>query len=146
VEVVIVGDGPQKRNIIKYIAENKLQDKVQMLGFVENPEELIPNFDVVVLPSEHEALGTSLLEAQACEVPVIGSHVGGISECILDGKTGFLFEPYNIEDLKEKIKFLMNNPQIKEKMGKQARSWILKNFTLEQMVEKPERLYKSLVL
>ena len=146
VEVVIVGDGPQKKNIIKYIVENKLQDKVQMLGFVENPEELIPTFDVVVLPSEHEALGTALLEAQACGVPVIGSNVGGISECILDGKTGFLFEPYNIEDLKEKIKFLMNNPQIKEKMGEQARNWILKNFTLEQMVEKTERLYKSLVL
>ncbi len=145
VEVWIVGDGPQKQNIERYIQENNLQDKVKMLGFVERPEELIPTFDVVVLPSEHEALGTALLEAQACGVPVIGSNVGGISECILHGETGFLFEKDSLQDLRNKIKKFIKSPQLRKEMGERARKFVVENFSVEQMVRKTERLYRELV-
>jgi len=145
VEVVILGDGPQRKNIERFIRENSLQDKVKLLGFVENPEEIIPSFDVVVLPSEHEALGTALLEAQSCGVPVIGSRVGGISECILEGETGFLFEKDSLEELRGKIKLLMNDSGLRKKLGKKAREWVLEKFSVRTMVKKTEELYERLV-
>ncbi len=145
VEVWILGEGPQKRNIEKFIKEKGIQDKVKMLGFVEKPEEIIPQLDVVVLPSEHEALGTALLEAQSCGVPVIGSNVGGIAECLVPGKTGLLFEKDNIQDLRKKILFLKNNPQIRKEMGKKAREFVEKKFSVKEMVKKTEELYFKLV-
>ncbi len=145
IEVVIVGDGPQRKNIERYIRENRLENKVKMFGFVEKPEEVIPTFDVVVLPSEHEALGTALLEAQSCGVPVIGSNVGGISECLIPNQTGFLFEKDNLEDLKNKIKLLLENSKLREEFGKKAREFVVKKFSIEEMVRKTEDLYKRLV-
>ena len=144
-EVWIIGDGPQKRNIQKFVRNHKLENKVKLLGFVEKPEDIIPELDVVVLPSEHEALGTALLEAQSCGIPVIGSDVGGIAECVVHGKTGLLFEKDNKEDLRNKILYLKNNPEIRKKMGEEARKFIEQKFSLEVMVEKTEQLYMKLM-
>ncbi len=145
VEVIIVGDGPQRKNIEKFVRENGLEAKVKLLGFVEKPEEIIPSFDVVVLPSEHEALGTALLEAQSCGIPVIGSNVGGIAECILDGKTGFLFEKDDLEDLRKKIKLFLENSELRKKFGERARKFIVEKFSVKEMVRKTEELYYELL-
>lgn len=107
VRLVIVGSGPQEKNIKDFIEDKSVQDKVIMLGHREDVDKILPNLDIFVLPSNMEALGTSILEASACGVPCIGSRVGGIPECIQDGKSGYLFENQNTKELQEKLELLI---------------------------------------
>ncbi len=144
--LVIVGDGPQKKNIQNIINEKKINDKVIMIGHKENIENILPAFDIFVLPSDMEALGTSILEASSCEIPCIGTNVGGIPECIIDKETGFLFEKHNIKELKEKLEILIEDEDLRKKMGVNARLYIEKNFSIKSMTEKTENLYKSLMI
>jgi len=145
VKLVIVGDGPQRENIEKLIRELKISSKVIMMGHQENVPEILPNFDIFVLPSNIEALGTALLEAQSAGVPVVASNVGGIPECVKEGETGFLFEKENVEDLKNKLKILINNKELREKFSKNARDWIVKNFSTHKMVNDTVELYKRVL-
>ncbi|HIP11447.1 MAG TPA: glycosyltransferase family 1 protein, partial [Arcobacter sp.] len=145
VKLVIVGSGPQEENIRKIINAKNLNDRVIMLGHREDIHDLLPNFDIFVLPSNMEALGTSLLEASSCGIPCIGSNVGGIPECIIDKKTGFLFENQNVEELKEKLELLISNKQLRIQFGKNARELIVNNFSVNSMVKQTEDLYESLV-
>ena len=83
--------------------DKKLENKVIMTGRRDDVADILSDFDIFVLPSSQEALGTSILEASSCGVPVIGSRVGGIPECINEDKNGLLFEAMNVDDLKEKL-------------------------------------------
>lgn len=145
VKLVIVGNGPQERNIKDFIKEKNVQDKVIMLGHREDIDKILPNFDIFVLPSNMEALGTSILEASACGVPCIGSRVGGIPECIQDGKSGYLFENQNVKELQEKLELLIKNKDLRKEFGKNARELIEKKFSVEVMVSKTEKLYKEIL-
>jgi N-acetyl-alpha-D-glucosaminyl L-malate synthase BshA len=145
VKVVIIGNGPQEKNIKKFIKENNLENKVLMLGHREDVDKILPNFDIFVLPSNLEALGTALLEAQSCGVPVVASRVGGIPECVNEGKTGFLFEKENIADLREKLLKLIENKNLREEFSKNARKWIENNFSTEKMVKDTEKLYERIL-
>ena len=145
IKLIIVGSGPQEENIKKIIDTKNLKDKVIMLGHREDIKDLLPSFDIFVLPSNMEALGTSLLEASSCGIPCIGSKVGGIPECIIDNETGFLFENQNVKELKEKLEKLIFNKDLRIRFGKSARELIEKNFSVSSMVKKTEDLYESLV-
>ncbi len=145
IHLVIVGDGPQEQNIKKIILEKNISDRVTMLGHREDVEKILPDFDIFVLPSNMEALGTSILEASSCGVPCIGSRVGGIPECIIDNKTGFLFENQNIDDLKTKLNILIKDKNKREEFAKSARELVLKNFSVSSMVKNTQQLYESLV-
>ncbi|GAX86804.1 conserved hypothetical protein [Lebetimonas natsushimae] len=145
VKVVIVGSGPQEKNIKNFIQKNNLEDKVLMLGHREDIDKILPNFDIFVLPSNLEALGTALLEAQSCGVPVVASRVGGIPECVNEGKTGFLFEKENVSDLKDKLLKLIENRNLREEFSKNARKWIEEKFSTEKMVKDTEKLYERIL-
>jgi len=144
IKLVIVGDGPQKDNIQRYIQDKQLQDKVIMTGHREDVHEILSDFDVFVLPSREEALGTSLLEASSCGVPVIGSKVGGISECVREDKNGLLFQPQDAKDLQTKILTLMKDKELYNFYKTHARDFILENFSVDSMVNQTEQLYTKL--
>ncbi len=145
IHLIIVGSGPQEENIKKIILEKNISEKITMLGHREDVEKILPDFDIFVLPSNMEALGTSILEASSCGVPCIGSKVGGIPECIIDNKTGFLFENQNIDDLKAKINILIKDKNKRKEFAKSARELILKNFSVSSMVNNTQQLYESLI-
>ncbi len=143
VKLVIVGDGPQKENLTNLIYEKKLQDRVIMLGHRDDVEKILPNFDIFCLASEHEALGTSLLEAQSCGVPVIASNVGGIPEALEEGKTGYLFDDFDMLE-KQFNDILANEEKLKE-FKSNTRKFIIKTFSVEKMVEDTKELYKKTI-
>jgi len=144
VKLLIVGDGPQWDNLQKLIKEKNLENKVIMVGRRDDVPEILSDFDLFVLPSKEEALGTSLLEASSAGVPVIGSRVGGIPECVNEEKNGLLFEPLNVEDLKNKILTMIEDKEKYNFYKQNARKFIIDNFSVEQMVNKTEKLYKKL--
>jgi glycosyltransferase involved in cell wall biosynthesis len=91
----------------------------------------------------HEALGTSLLEAQSCGVPVLAFNTGGIPEALSQGKTGYLFDDFKI--LKEQLENVLTNKEKLNFFKQNARPFILEGFSVEKMLSDTEELYGNLV-
>lgn len=94
-QLLIIGDGSERKNLESLVEKLNLREKVKFLGEISN--EKVPGYlaeaDCFILPSLKEGFGIAILEAQAAGVPVIGTKVGGILDLIEDGKTGLLIEP-----------------------------------------------------
>lgn len=142
-KLIIVGDGPMKMDIENTIKQYSMEDKVIMLGHRNDIAQLLPNFDIFVLASRHEALGTSLLEAQSCGVPVVASNVGGIPEALDENSTGLLFDDFDM--LEDQLRMLLNDEEKLQQFKANCRKFIIEKFSVEKMMKDTEKLYKELV-
>jgi len=95
-----------------------------------------------VLPSIHEGLGLVILEAMSVGLPVVATNVGGIPEVVKDGYNGLLFEPRNWKDLAEKITFLLNDDEMRERMGKNAKKSV-HGMTWTKTAREYTRIYEN---
>lgn len=119
--VVIAGEGPMTKKY-KELARGKAN--VKFLGFLERGRlpEFYSMLDLLILPSVAETEGLVVIEANACRTPVIGANAMALRSTIVDGKTGYLYEPSNIEDMIEKVKMGYKNI---EKLRRGARKHAL---------------------
>src|SRR3989304_3822752 len=123
IELKIVGDGPIRKEYEKYIRNERITN-VTFEGYKSGEElkSLYKNSAFVIFPSEwYENAPMTILETSAYGKPIIGSNIGGISEMIINEKTGLLFEPGDYNGLREKMKYLLSNPSLITRMGKDAR-------------------------
>ena len=118
-EVVVVGDGPLKKDLENKVKNENISD-VRFLGSRNDVENIIPGCDVLVLPSFSESFGLVLIEALACEKPVIGSNVGGISEIITDD-VGLLINPNDASTLSRAIDRLIDDDVFRQNLASNAR-------------------------
>ncbi len=98
-KLLLIGDGPERQNLELLCRELHLCDEIRFLGKQDAIEELLAISDLFLMPSESESFGLSALEAMACEVPVISSNAGGLGEVNLHGKTGYLSNIGDVEDM-----------------------------------------------
>lgn len=148
VYLLIVGsDYGFKNSIEKLIKSQNLKKRIIFLGFI--PKTKLPKVysiaNVVVYPSKYEIFGHVILEANACEKVVIASDHWGPKELILNGKTGYLTKYGDIEELKEKIIYVLNNEELQKKMGEFAREYVKKNFSWDINAEKHFKLYQKIL-
>src|SRR5690606_1840749 len=108
-KLLLVGDGPERIAIENLCRKLQICEHVRFLGKQEAVEDLLAISDLFILPSESESFGLSALEAMACEVPVISSNAGGISEVNMHGKTGFLSEVGDYKNMAENALTLLEN-------------------------------------
>lgn len=147
--LMLVGTGDFKDSLKEIIIENQLGNQVFFAGRVPNKE--LPFYynasDVFVLPSVSrlEAFGIVALEAMASEVPVVVSDIPGVREVITPEENGLLAEPMNPGDIAEKVKRVLNDPEMAKEMGKKGRERVLNNFTWEKVAEDIEEVYEGLV-
>jgi len=113
--LVIIGEGEERKKLEHLIQELGMQDRIHLLGFIENAQRLLKAFDVFVLPSRKEGLPYVILEAGSAGVPVVASIVGGIPEIIDDQLSGILVPAYDTEALTEALTMLVNNPRTRER-------------------------------
>lgn len=140
--LLLIGeDMGEKEKLLKLIKEFQLDSNVHFLDFIKNPIPLLKASDCFVLPSLWEGLPIALLEAMACSLPVIASNIKGNNEVILDGINGYLFSPNNEKDLKEKIMLLLNNEELRTKIGKQGKETVIKRFSKERFQEETMKIY-----
>ncbi|MFH2136781.1 MAG: glycosyltransferase family 4 protein, partial [Patescibacteria group bacterium] len=128
IKLKIVGDGPEKEKL--KVQSEKIKVNVEFVGHKNGKDlhDLIRGSKFVVLPSVwYENYPMSLLESGAFGKAVVGSRLGGIPEIIHDGENGFLAEPGNVDDLREKIQRLFRDNDLCEKMGRRARELIIEN-------------------
>jgi glycosyltransferase involved in cell wall biosynthesis len=119
--------------------------KIINAGFVR---DIIPYYylmDILLLPSYREGLASVILEANAASKPVIATKVTGCLDAVIDGVTGLLVPVRDSNELAKKIEFLMTNPLIAEKMGKEGRKRVEKDFRPRDIWGGYLELYKSLI-
>ena len=142
---LIIGEGQERKNLIRLIKKYRLENKFFLVGFVPDACKYLKAFDVFVLSSVKEGFPWTILEAMAAEVPVVATKVGVIPEILKDpstgsGQVGILVEPKNPKQLAEAIESLIKSSELKEKLIQQAREIVEKKFTLEKMINKIEKL------
>lgn len=141
----IIGEGSQRDTLEQLTKSLGMEDRVRFLGRIEHREVLrkMRECDVFSLPSWNEAFGVVYIEAMACGKPVIGCKGEGIEDFVEHGVTGMLAEPHNVDDLAEKMDFLLSHPEEAKQMGEKARELILEKFTWEKNAAMVIKAYKT---
>ena len=140
----VVGDGPLKDGLQQEADNLGIAKNVSFFGVRENVLEFIAQAAVCVLPSIREGLGMAAIEAMSQEKAVIASRVGGILEVVLDGESGYLVPPQDVEALAEKIMILLRDKTKREAMGKKGRELFEDKFKVEIMIAELEKIYQKL--
>jgi len=144
---LIIGQGPNRLALEELVNKNNLRDYVKFLS--EVPSETLPALyqvsNVLVMPSRQigpdvEGFGIVYLEANLFSKPVIGGRSGGISEAVIDGKTGLLVNPNSVEDLTEAINKILTNPSYAERLGMQGMERVINQFDWKVQTEKIKNL------
>ena len=146
-KLLMAGSGELRSQLGALTEQLGLTRSISFLGAVEHHQvpELLKNVDIFVMPSIREEFGVSAVEAQAMEIPVVATRVGGIPEVVLDGETGILVEPGNSEQLAQAILTLVENPALRRQMGERGREHILANYRWEDNAALMEELYHRFV-
>ena len=140
--LILAGSGPLKHELQAEVEELGLTGKVKFLGYSDNVPALMAAADALVLSSSWEGLPGVVMEAMASELPVVATDVGGTSELVDDGKTGYLVEPANPGDMKEALdKLISLSEEERRTMGKAGREKVKKQFHVEKMTRDYEQLY-----
>ncbi|MDO8592354.1 MAG: glycosyltransferase family 4 protein [bacterium] len=138
---IIIGDGSERVRLEYLIANYDLQNNFILTGSINQAAKLLPALDIYVCSSVKEGLPYSILEAMSAGLPIVSTAVGGLPEMIKNGQTGLLVKPADPEDLAEKIKTLLNNKTLAQKLGRHAKTQAAAEFGLEKMIEKTKKVY-----
>lgn len=143
---VVCGYGPEEDNLKKLVIASGLQERVLFPGFRKDINRIFKILDIAVLTSlTIESFSLVAVESMAMRVPVIGTNVGALPEVVDNGKTGILIPPGNVDALCGAIKYLIENPEIRYKMGKEGRQRVLERFTVEKNVRETEDIFLRLL-
>lgn len=141
---IALGDGGKFLKMQRLARDLGIADSFLFLGYQERIGSFLKAFDIFVLASYKEGLGTSVLDAMTVGLPVIGTKAGGIAEMIEDKLSGLLVEKRNPEALAQAILALADSPDTRKKMGANALRRV-QNFSKEQMITANLELYKTLL-
>lgn len=137
----IISEGEERQVLQKMIDDLKLSDRIILMGRIDNAAQYIKAFDIFLLASLSEALGYVLLEAGAAALPVVATAVGGIPEIIDDMSSGILVQPRNSRDLAHALSFVIEHPKEAREYGSRLREKVLREFSVEKMIEETRKVY-----
>jgi len=120
-------------------------DRLHLLGYTETPERYLAAADVVCLPSYREGFATVILEAAACELPVIASRLYGTQEAIIDGQTGLFHSPGDVSEIERLLLLCARDPKSSEAMGRHGRTRVTTYFSQGRLVDEMRRFYEHLM-
>lgn len=140
-----VDEDPYKEKLNKIIEELKIKENIIFTGFQQNPVDFVNAMDVVVHSSiEPEPFGMVNLEAMYMKKPVVSTNIGGPTEIFRDGEDGILIEPGNPALLAQKISVLLNDPELRTRMGQKASEAVIGRFNISDTVHNIENAYKEM--
>jgi glycosyltransferase involved in cell wall biosynthesis len=126
------------------LIDKKYAGSFRLLGRKSNPESYVNSMDICVLATYTEGISNSIMEYMALGRPVIATDGGGTKEIVVDGETGFLVEQSKPEQIAEKISVLLNDPDLRTRMGEKGRARVAEIFSIDRMTGKYVDLYLSL--
>lgn len=148
-KLTIAGEGELTFQLREFTAELGLTDMVEFVGFIDNNKvyDLIRDHHFMVMPStmESESFGVAVLEAGACGRAVIASEVGGVPEVLVDGRTGLLVPPENVEALAGAIVKLARDLELCRRMGEEGYLFVSETYDWETSLDTMSELYLRLI-
>lgn len=144
-KLLLVGDGPEKENYDKLVSELGISNKVIFTGYQSDVTLFYQVMDVFALVSAREAFGLVLAEAMLNKLPVIATRVGGMKFIVDDQKTGFLVEPFQVEETAEKLEYLYQHPAQRVQLGESGCEKAMNDYKEEVYVKNIENLYVKLI-
>jgi glycosyltransferase involved in cell wall biosynthesis len=139
----MVGKGNMRQPLEDIANALGLGGRVKFAGFRTDISEVLSCMDIFVMPSIIEGFSLSILEAMASGLPVVASHVGGISEVVKDGVTGILVKPRAKKELAEALTCLLKDTEKRRNMGTLGKDRFLNLFSSKIMLKNTDHLYKK---
>ncbi|WAW14685.1 glycosyltransferase family 4 protein [Peptostreptococcus equinus] len=143
----IGGEGNEKENLIQQISTLNSRDNISLLGRVPSHElEYVYNScDVCVFPSLSEGFGVSVIEAEACAIPVIITRVGGHPETVIENETGLIVESNSAQELLNAMNRLLRDESLRNKLANNAREFVVENYSFEKNFEDIGSIYDEIL-
>lgn len=145
VKLLLVGDGPEKLGYEKLAEDLGVSEKVIFAGYQSDVHLFYRMMNVFALVSAREAFGLVLAEAMLNKLPVIATKVGGMKYIVDDNETGYLVEPFQIQEIKEKLEIFYTDESLKNQMGEAGYLKAMNNYTEKIYVNNIENLYVKLI-
>ncbi len=145
VRLVMVGDGPELSSV-KHLAKTLgVNTNVSFVGKKSNIADYLGVSDIFLLPSELESFGLAALEAQACELPVIATRIGGIPEVVSEGETGYLSDVGDVTKMAEDTIKLVKDADMRRAFGKRGRELAVERYSTEKIIPQYIAFYESVL-
>lgn len=147
VKFFVVGDGDLKDFVVSKADEINaiFGEKVVLTSWIKDIATFNAGMDIICLTSDNEGTPVSLIEAQASEVAVITTNVGGVKNIMLDGETGFIVEKGDLKEYTKKLVYLIENDEIRKKMSQNGWTYVRDKFHYERLVKDMETYYRELL-
>jgi N-acetyl-alpha-D-glucosaminyl L-malate synthase BshA len=142
---ILVGDGPVRPEIERRVAEYGLTGEVAFVGEEQDLVPILSAADLFLLPSAQESFGLAALEAMACGVPVVASHVGGLPEIIEDGVTGFLCPPGGVDAMAERSIEVLTDGVRHASIARAAAEAVRSRYCADLIVPLYEEAYRNVL-
>lgn len=143
IELLIIGEGELRGELEEFSKRLGIQERVKFIGERHDISSLLEKLDIFVMSSLSEGLSIAILEAMASGLPVVATNVGGNSEIIIDGITGFLVPKKEPEKLAGSISILIKDKKMVYQMGQNGKKRVRANFSIDKMVDEYETLYEE---
>ena len=142
----IVGDGELRDVIAQKVSElTKKGVDIRMTSWIKDINEFNAGMDIICLTSNNEGTPVSIIEAQASQVPVVSTNVGGVQNVMIDNETGFIVPKNNARIFADKLLVLIENEALRNEMGRKGWAFVKERFHFERLVKEMEHYYKELL-
>ncbi|WP_276134619.1 N-acetyl-alpha-D-glucosaminyl L-malate synthase BshA [Polluticoccus soli] len=143
-KLLMIGDGPERQHAEDIARHLPFAQDIRFIGKQEQMDEILSITDLFILPSQYESFGLSALEAMACRVPVISSNAGGIPEINIHGKTGFLSDVGDVDDMAKNALYILRDDATLEQF-KEAAIQHARSFEKGSIIPLYETLYEEVI-
>ena len=146
-QISIIGEGPKRKELEKFIKENELKEKIKLLESISREKvfEVLRKSDIFVLISNWEGFPYTIIEAMSFGLAIIASDVGGIKEALNDN-CGILVKRGDGKEIENALEKLIKTPSLIKEMGERASEKAKKEFSLNKMLKETEKIYKTIIL
>jgi len=144
-ELDLVGDGPLRAAMEKLAADHGIGGRVHFLGQRTDVDRLLARSQIYLLASHWEGFPLSILEAMRAALPVVASDVGGVSEAVEDGTTGYVVPRGDVQQMRGRISSLLQSADLRAQFGAAGRARYEQRFTLDHMVARTLEVYRSIL-
>lgn len=143
--LVLLGDGSERSMLEQLARASGVEARVRFVGWVDRPHAWFRSFDVFVLPSRNEGFPLVVLEALLARAAVVASDVGSVREAVRNEETGLLVPAEDATALAQATRRLLNDGELRRRLGDDGRELVLEHFTAAHMTRKYEALYHELL-
>lgn len=144
ITLLVIGDGPERLDLVDYAEKVTIQDRIRFLGHREDVPRLLAAMDVFVLPSEFEGMPNAVMEAMNAGLPVVATNIPGNDELVVDGETGFLVPVGDTKALASRVNRLLDDSVLRSSLGQAGQRRVRDQFSVERMLEGHVKLYRDL--